>query len=58
MTFPTVIELPIALEPVTPDTFIEDGCDVTSSAAAACRDMLPRSPNSSAAGFPGDASTG
>lgn len=58
MTFPTVIELPITLEPVTPDTFIEVGCDVTSPAAASSRDVPPRSPSSSAAGFPGDASTG
>jgi hypothetical protein len=31
MTLPTVTELPLKLEPVTPDTFIEDASALTSA---------------------------
>jgi hypothetical protein len=31
MTLPTVTELPLTLEPVTPDTFIEDASALTSA---------------------------
>jgi hypothetical protein len=30
MTLPTVTELPLKLEPITPDTFIEDASDLAS----------------------------